>query len=328
MESYGLEAFFADSQCLDQINAPRSRTSRRHSPVSCRTRSWSHIHLAPEPINIERRIGPIDNRYTASDPFMNWADFGKVRTLSDFLRTVKSLLPGPIQRRISDYRMAQRRRKWAAKTRAEAFNEVYIHGVWDSAGGAAPSGEGSYGAWADHYVATVSKLIADLDVKSVLDIGTGDFNIGRQISPLVDEYLATDVSDFVIKRNQAMFSNMPSVKFMTLDACVDEIPRVDLILIRQVLQHISNAEVEQVLANIERSGAGTALIVEHHPAPDRLLSPNIDLGTHGPDLRTGMSSGLYLDQAPFSRPVEVIERCNYRDGEVLTYYLLPIARKN
>jgi len=52
--------------------------------------------------------------------------------------------------------------------------------------GAGPSGEGSYGIWADHYVTVVSALIEQHAIRSILDLGTGDFNIGSRLRPLVD----------------------------------------------------------------------------------------------------------------------------------------------
>ena len=109
------------------------------------------------------------------------------------------------------------------------------------------------------------------------------------------------------------------VKFMCLDIVEDSLPDGDMCLIRQVLQHLSNDDVKKVLAKLKKYRY--ALITEHVTAKAYAYSFNADIST-GNYIRVNLLSGLYLDEAPFSIPCEVILRIPY-DGngtsELVTY---------
>ena len=237
-------------------------------------------------------------------------------------RRLVAALPLSARRYLSAVRVRRRLRRLGRMSRADAFDEIYTSGGWaDNSEG--PSGTGSYGPFADHFVEFVSNLIADHAVVSVLDIGTGDFHIGRQLCSKVDRYVAADVSQVVLDRNRSLFGHLREVDFIQLDACVDPLPAADLVLVRQVLQHLSNFEVEELLRNVEGSSCRLALIVEHHPAPQGLIAPNLDLPAHGPLVRTRWHSGVFLEEPPFSRTnASRVAEIPYGNGERLTYYLL------
>ena len=103
----------------------------------------------------------------------------------------------------------------------------------------------------------------------------------------------------MVARNQLSFGN-ERFSFLCADLAVDPLPDADLCLIRQVLQHLSNAEIHAVLENISRYKY--ALISEH--VPKRPRSFNRDK-PHGPDVRAYFGSGVYLERTPFSRDVTV-----------------------
>ncbi len=230
------------------------------------------------------------------------------------------VLPKAVRRQLRFFRMRNEWRRLGAMTREAAFNDVYVRGLWGSESEGL-SGEGSYGDLAEHYVQIVEDMIHKIDAASVLDLGTGDFNIGQKLCHLVEQFIAADVSSVIIERNRVLFAAERTVNFIQLDACSDPLPRADLVLIRQVLQHLSNDEIEAVLQNLERSGCRRALIVEHHPASTEFKQENTDLPAHGPHLRIADGSGVYLDRPPFSRKTETVATCPYRRGETLTYYI-------
>jgi hypothetical protein len=62
-----------------------------------------------------------------------------------------------------------------------------------------------------------------------------------------------------------------------------------------VLQHLSNREVSDGLANCRRFQQ--ALVSEDVPRRPKSFNRN---NTHGPDARIHYGSGVYLDQPPFS----------------------------
>ena len=81
-------------------------------------------------------------------------------------------------------------------------------------------------------------------------------------------------------------------------------PDGDLCLIRQVLQHLSNKQISQVLANC---GKFPYLVITEDVYNGPNVRPNLDI-MHGPDNRLHRRSGVFLDRAPFSlRMQNVVE---------------------
>jgi len=116
-------------------------------------------------------------------------------------------------------------------------------------------------------------------------------------------YLGVDVVDEVVRRNRERYGS-EAVDFACLDIIADELPAGDLCLVRQVLQHLSNAEI---LAVLERTRHYPFVIVTEHLPPEGVtMRPNIDK-PHGADTRILDGWGVFLEEAPFrQRIVEVL----------------------
>ena len=161
-------------------------------------------------------------------------------------------------------------------TLEQKFNFIYENRLW----GRDPerlSGPGSYGDCAETYLAFVRTFLSDYSIRSVTDIGCGDFNIGSQLCDLVDRYYALDVSSTIVRRNRKRYGGFRNVTFAVADACAGELPPAELVTVRQVLQHLTNDQISKVLNNIERSGFKYALITEHIVSPAAMARPNLDL---------------------------------------------------
>jgi hypothetical protein len=115
---------------------------------------------------------------------------------------------------------------------------------------------------------------------------TGVRYTGVDIVPELVEYLKENFQD-------------DGATFLCANITSDRLPQADLCLIRQVFQHLSNAEIGQVLANI--SHLNRVLVSEE--IPDRPTSFNLDKA-HGPDVRAYYGSGIYLERPPFSIEVK------------------------
>jgi Methyltransferase domain len=97
----------------------------------------------------------------------------------------------------------------------------------------------------------------------IADLRCGDFQVGQRITSRCDvNYVGVDIVQAMVARNQISFGN-DRISFLCADLAVDRLPDADLCLIRQVLQHLSNAEIHAVLENI--SHYEYALISEHVP---------------------------------------------------------------
>ena len=168
------------------------------------------------------------------------------------------------------------------------FQTVYNRGVWGK-DEASPfySGLGSNGPAAEFYVEQMAALLSEhareLDRPlQVVDIGCGDFRIGKALVERVPEleYLGCDIVPELVAHNvRTYFSER--VNFKTLDAVCDPLPEADVCLVRQVFQHLSNANIQCVLAGMRYP---VVYVTEGHPVrkrgsanPDKVVGPSVRL---------------------------------------------------
>ena len=133
-------------------------------------------------------------------------------------------------------------------------------------------------------------------IKRVVDLGCGDFRVGRQIARPEISYVGVDVVPDLVRHNQKTFG-ANAIRFQLGDLTAGELPDGDLCLVRQVLQHLSNKEI---VTAIERCEKYRYLIVTEHIPTSGKVKPNRDK-PHGPDIRLYWNSGVFLDKPPFSR---------------------------
>lgn len=181
------------------------------------------------------------------------------------------------------------------------FGVIYRERIWGEGGDGFNSGWGSHaGDLVDPYVTSVRDFIATLpEQPAVLDLGCGDFNVGRQIRPFCGTYVAADVVPELIERNREIFAD-EDVDFRVLDLATDSLPPCTIVFLRQVLQHLSNDLIQQALPKLAR----VQYIVLTDHAPTVPFVPNAKHQT-GPDTRIKVGSALDLTADPFNlEPVE------------------------
>ena len=236
-------------------------------------------------------------------------------------RRIRDLLPGPVRRALGGLVATRRARRLGRLSVPEAFDEIYRKGYWKQ--GEALSGVGSEGRWADDYCDIIAGLVRTHGLKSAVDAGCGDFSVGSRIAPLFGTYAALDVSAFIIDQNRRTFGHLTNVRFETRNLIEDDIPRADLVMVRQVLQHLTNAQILAVLETIDRSGAPMVLVAEEHPARDFIA--NRDLTGHSVLTRGDAGSGVDIRQPPFNRPATVIARLKQRPDPSATEPVLTLS---
>jgi SAM-dependent methyltransferase len=181
----------------------------------------------------------------------------------------------------------------------ETFSTIYRTKGWGDDGGRFCSGPGSWGQAADDYCRFTIDFIRNRQVKSVVDLGCGDFAIGKRIVEATGvTYTGIDVVPELIEHHQATSSG-PQISFRCANMVGDPLPPAELYLVRQVLQHLSNGEIESVLANL--GNCSKALISEHVPIHPKSINRD---KPHGPDIRRFGGSGVYIDKPPFSLEIE------------------------
>jgi len=182
----------------------------------------------------------------------------------------------------------------------ETFNKIYADGYWGSRATKFYSGVGSDDDYTDKYCELIRAFIATHHLATVIDLGCGDFRVGRRICSPSIKYVGIDVVSSLIDHLKVT-SGSEKVTFLHLNIVEQAPPSGDLCLIREVLQHLSNNEIEQVLRNVQQYKY--VIVSEHIPrSPEHV---NLDK-RHGPDTRLSEGSGVFLEEPPFSLKVETL----------------------
>ncbi|WP_158851669.1 class I SAM-dependent methyltransferase [Algibacter sp. L1A34] len=133
---------------------------------------------------------------------------------------------------------------------------------------------------------------------TVCDLGCGDFNIGKQLTQFTKKYIAADIVESLIERNKQIYQ-ADNLEFHCLNIAKDELPTGDCIILRQVLQHLSNAEIERVVEKL--ANYKYIILTEHLPLGN--FTPNKDI-ISGQGIRLKQNSGVNLLEAPFNLEVK------------------------
>lgn len=189
------------------------------------------------------------------------------------------------------------------KPASEIFSEIYQRQLWGRPEGERKFSSGHGSHMDEHvipYVEAVQTFVGGLSWKpSVVDLGCGDFNVGSKIRQHFTTYIACDVAPQVLDENRQRYANL-DVEFRQLDMIVDEFPDADVCIIRQVLQHLSNADISTV---VEKTRKFKVLILTE-PIPRSPFTPNLDQPTGvSSRLARGIPSGVVVTEPPFSLPV-------------------------
>lgn len=186
---------------------------------------------------------------------------------------------------------------WPTKA---AMEQIYEAGLWGENGSKFYSGDGSHHPHlVNPYLEAVTIFLQSFKTPiTVCDLGCGDFNVGKELVPLTKKYIAVDIVQELIDFNRYTFQ-YPNLEFQCLDIAKDKLPKADCAIIRQVLQHLSNAEVLEVAKKLGQYQY--VLLTEHLPEGD--FVPNKDI-ISGQGIRFKKQSGLDVLAAPFHLKVQ------------------------
>lgn len=189
------------------------------------------------------------------------------------------------------------KKTWPTKA---AMEQIYEAGLWGENGSKFYSGNGSHHPHLiNPYIKTVTTFLQSFKTPiTVCDLGCGDFNVGKELVPLTKKYIAVDIVQELIDFNHRTFK-YPNLEFQCLDIAKDKLPKADCAIIRQVLQHLSNTEVLEVVKKLGQYQY--VLLTEHLPEGD--FVPNKDI-ISGQGIRFKKQSGLDVLAAPFHLKVQ------------------------
>lgn len=184
------------------------------------------------------------------------------------------------------------KKPWPTK---DAMKQVYEMKLWGDNQSNFYSGTGSHNPEiVNPYIDIITSFLTSFKNPLVVcDLGCGDFNVGKELVKYTKKYIAVDIVPELIEYNKERF-NEENLEFYCLDIATDDLPFGDCALLRQVLQHLSNAEVESIISRL--TGFKYVIVTEHIPEGD--FMPNIEI-ISGQGTRLKKQSGLNLLAPPF-----------------------------
>jgi SAM-dependent methyltransferase len=162
--------------------------------------------------------------------------------------------------------------------RREAFELIYAEGDWGKdEHGKGTSGTGSAMESTKLFRVFLQDFLAAHRVRSVVDAGCGDWQFSQAIDWTGIDYLGVDIVPSVIAANQRRFG-AANVRFAVADIVRDELAPADLLLVKDVLQHLSHADIARFLSQLPRY---RHVLIVNDVHPGTLTAEPEDIGSGG-----------------------------------------------
>jgi SAM-dependent methyltransferase len=247
-------------------------------------------------------------------------NLGVVACSRDIVRLFyRGVIPRPMKDLLTRLRTRRIQQRYAPLSLAETFDSIYISNVWGTSDDPTlNSGLGSTGRYVEEYCALMRTLLEQYGVNSVTDVGCGNFNSGKTIAPFVALYTGVDIAQSVIDANTRIYAG-ERIRFTRADLTRDSLPQADAAIVRQVLQHLTNAEIKLALDNL--LGAFPLVFITEHVYIGKGSRPNLDI-FHGPGTRVPMKSGVFVDRRPFDIRAQSSGDIQCECGEVLRTWVV------
>lgn len=180
------------------------------------------------------------------------------------------------------------------------MNQIYDMHLWGGRQFDFYSGTGSHDPKIiEPYLKAVIAVLESFNEPLVVcDLGCGDFNVGKHITKYAKTYIAVDIVESLIHRNKQLYK-ADNLAFYCLDIIKDSLPLGDCMILRQVLQHLSNKDIEDVIKKL--AVYKYIILTEHLPLGD--FVPNKDI-ISGQGIRLKHNSGVNLLEPPFSLKIK------------------------
>lgn len=129
---------------------------------------------------------------------------------------------------------------------SKIFTEIYDKKIWGQG-----SGTGSRMSRNNKkYIDVLEELIKTYKIKSICDIGCGDWEFSHHINFSGIKYLGLDCVDSVIKANTKKYKKR-NISFAVKSITASNIPKkFDMIILKDVIQHWTDKEIVDIFAKI------------------------------------------------------------------------------
>ncbi len=151
------------------------------------------------------------------------------------------------------------------------FSRIYEKEEW---GGSGP-GSGAY--FTIEYRAFLQRFMALNNVRSMVDIGCGDWQFSRFLDLEGVNYIGFDVVQFIVERNRARYSGN-NIRFEVMPDDVAMLPGADLLIMKDVMQHLPNDIIQLYLAKVVPRYRW-ALITNSYQKQQNPVNADIEIGS-------------------------------------------------
>ena len=163
------------------------------------------------------------------------------------------------------------------------FEEIYRDNAWGFG-----SGHGSLPAATKGYRNFLQEFLKQNDIKSVVDFGSGDWQFSKLMNWDGIDYVGLETVPSLTEQNTKLYGSS-NIKFAASPADYSKMPKADLLIVKDVLQHLSRKEIDKFIAKA-LPRYKYALITCNFIPEDRL--------NH--DIETGGFRALDIRKAPYS----------------------------
>jgi SAM-dependent methyltransferase len=181
------------------------------------------------------------------------------------------------------------------------FDTIYENNRWGY-----KSGPGSDPDQAKVWIDMVNSFLEKEDVKTIMDIGCGDWRLGQKYKLDNKTYTGIDISSVILYETMAYSTD--NVRFIHGDFEFLDVEPVDLIIIKDVLQHLPNSKVINIVNKIKNHARYALFCDMYIKVNDRELNSDIPMGRARP---------IDLSEDPFFFDFEKIDRYN---GKQISLY--------
>lgn len=224
--------------------------------------------------------------------------------------------------------------KPTAHNEKKVFSDIYKDHAW-AGGDETRSGSGSTLQSTQLTVPRLIKLIDDLKIKHLLDIGCGDGHWMLKVIPHLARYEGADIVDDLIgsNRERAKSLGINHASYCVLNPILDVPNKADAILFRDVAIHLPNETVMKCFSNFVRSGSKYLITTNFADEPE---DSKFFKRLNG-DVRIGGYRRISYDKAPFLLPPPLarikdsvvlegdVESSLHNNREMVVYDLAQIA---
>ncbi len=185
----------------------------------------------------------------------------------------------------------------------ERFESIYHSNDWKDE--ESVSGPGSNADQTEEVIRIVESVLQEYEITCLLDLPCGDFGWMKSVNFGDCTYIGADIVSELIQANRSRYGELQNVSFAELDLLTSDLPKVDLILVRDCLVHLSEQQIHQAIRNIQRSGIPYLLTTT-------FVGPRTNY-----DIKTGDWRPINLELSPHNWPPPIAlfnEHCTEDDG--------------